>query len=314
MVSTNLSKSSLTKLTFDPTRAGIKVFKLKFRVAIGTTLAKDAQTNEDYDPTDTKELKAHGEIFDYLLSTMTDDVLILEMITECGELGPKCLKFLDDKYDPASTATSLKTLLNIMKAPLGDNISIGISAAVVSNANLPTGLQFPDKLLCALLLLKLPTQFNHLKSIIVERDELPTVAQLKIKVTSSVELFENSLGDRLGSEEKASFLTANNYTRKSSCVNCDKDGHKNFECTLPKASCTYCGVEAGHMSKHCFVPNDRPYPFNMSQEKKDKFTKLRAEYQAKHQKTSAAAVCMRADDDMLANVDDDFWDSLNFRK
>ena len=147
MVSTNLSKSSLTKLTFDPTRAGIKVFKLKFRVAIGTTLAKvlkDAQTNDHYEPTDSKDLKAHGEIFDYLISTMTDDVLILEMVTECGELGPSCLKFLNDKYDPASTATSLKTLLNLMKAPLGDDISSGISAAVVSNSNLPTGLQFPD--------------------------------------------------------------------------------------------------------------------------------------------------------------------------
>jgi hypothetical protein len=317
MVSTNLSKSSLTKLTFDPTRAGIKVFKLKFRVAIGTSLAtvlKDAETNEDYDPTDTKGLKAHSEIFDYLISTMSDDILILEMVTECGELGPKCLKFLYDKYDPASTATSLKTLLNIMKAPLGDDIPSGISAAVVSNASLPTGLQFPDKLLCALMLIKLPTQFNNLKSIIVERDELPTVAQLKLKVTSSVEMFESNFGEGLGSHEKASFA-AINTEYKGFCVNCDKEGHKLHMCSLPKSSCTYCGDEANHMTKHCFVPNDKPYPFHMHQAKKDNYTKLRAEYKAKlSEKTKAANVCVSADDDMLAHIDDDFWDSLNFRR
>jgi hypothetical protein len=316
MVSTNLSKSSLIKLTFEPTRVGVKVFKIKFRTAIGASLAKvlkDAETNENYDPTDTKDLKAHSEIFDFLVSTMNDDSLILEMITECGELGPKCLKFLYDKYDPASTATSLATLLNLMKAPLGDDISIGISAAVVSNSNLPTGLQFSDKLLCALLLLKLPTQFNHLKSIIVERDELPTVAELKLKVTSSINMFESSFGESF-SNEKASFAAFNDSKYRSSCVNCDKDGHKLYECPLTKSDCTHCGEGAGHMTKFCFVPNDKPLPLKMSQEKKDKFTKLRGEYQAKQFK-KAANVCMPADDDdLLKHVDQNFWDSLNFVK
>ena len=69
------------------------------------------------------------------------------------------------------------------------------------------------------------------------------------------------------------------------------------------------------MEKHCLVPNDKPYPKMMTQEKKDNFTKLRAEYQAKQfQKTSAAAVCMPANDDLLAHIDQDFWDSLNCRK
>ena len=118
----------------------------------------------------------------------------------------------------------------------------------------------------------------------------------------------------LGSKEKASFATFNNQYR-SSCVNCDKEGHKLHECPLAKSDCEYCGKGANHMTKFCFVPNDKPLPFNMGQDKKDNLTKLRAEYQAKKfKKTCAANVCMSAEDDMLAHVDDDFWDSLNFRK
>eukprot|EP00966_Prymnesium_polylepis_P301552 6967329-Prymnesium_polylepis.1 len=47
------------------------------------------------------------------------------------------------------------------------------------------------------------------------------------------------------------------------CYNCDTQAHVLFDCPKPKVLCEECG-EKGHLTKHCYVRNDKLLPSGMA--------------------------------------------------
>ena len=56
-------------------------------------------------------------------------------------------------------------------------------------------------------------------------------------------------------------------------------GNANAECTKSKVTCEEC-ADKGHLTKHCWVRNDKVLPAYMSAEKKTSITAKRLAYQA----------------------------------
>jgi hypothetical protein len=96
------------------------------------------------------------------------------------------------------------------------------------------------------------------------------------------------------------------------CLNCDKAGHIAADCSKVMNDCEHCGTKAGHLSKFCLVPNDKPLPEKMGKEKRERIEKLRIEYKARKDASTGKAglLCAQTDDDGIAGIDEDFWASL----
>jgi hypothetical protein len=157
MVTTSKSESKL-KLTFDPKRVGIEISKSKLTAAIGLLLSilfKD-EHHANYETNTTNLTKPYKPNYDYLVSTTigTDPVVPMKII-ESGERGPACLKVLYEiDAHAASTTTSAKTLLSLLKNSLKEDTLSDITAAVVRSQNLKFNL-------------KNPTENSRLESIII---------------------------------------------------------------------------------------------------------------------------------------------------
>jgi hypothetical protein len=75
------------------------------------------------------------------------------------------------------------------------------------------------------------------------------------------------------------------------CFNCDTRGHTIRSCTQPKVDCGDCG-DKGHLSKHCWIRNDKPFPFHFDDAKRRRIEEKRIAYKA----TTAAAMTISADE------------------
>jgi len=296
-----LNQIGLRKLRFVPTQLGMRAFMIKFPAALGPLLGitlKTAIRNNDLKPTDTKAITLHGYINDALISSMDElDDLILQMTHVNGEYGVANLLFLKERFDPSSTASSIGTLVDIIKKPLDtQNIINDMQAKIAANAGLPGNLVLPPDILTVTLLLGLPQSLATLKDIVIERDALPTVQQLIAKVKSNMEFnkTQSTNGDMAFAFVKS--------TRGKFCYNCDANGHITKECTKAKTNCEICGTAAGHSKKHCFVTNDKVLPEFMSAEKKAEITAKRVAYKANPASATSAMLVTNLDD-----FDEDFW-------
>ena len=66
-------------------------------------------------------------------------------------------------------------------------------------------------------------------------------------------------------------------------------GNANAECTKSKVTCEEC-ADKGHLTKHCWVRNDKVLPAYMTAEKKSSITAKRLVYQAGKANTGMTAV------------------------
>ena len=106
------------KLADKPTPNGMKAFGMKFAAHLPQLQAqalRNAYTTDSFEPVGTEQKLMYEIIYDKLLtcvpSALDDDML--NMTNECGRNGPKCLKWLDARYDPDGMASHVKNVFKL---------------------------------------------------------------------------------------------------------------------------------------------------------------------------------------------------------
>ena len=90
------------------------------------------------------------------------------------------------------------------------------------------------------------------------------------------------------------------------CFNCDSYGHTVRSFPTPKVTCGECG-DKGHLTKHCWIRNDKPLPFYFDDAKKRLFEEKRVAYKA----TTAAAMTISGNE-CCADVAEQIREDENF--
>ena len=230
-------------------------------------------------PTDATTIAMHTKIYSMLILTFKDeDDVMDEMEAHCGKLGPACMSYLEDNYNSTSLAAAVNNLGAVVRETV---IGPDQIAGLVARNKRFARLQLSEDAMVALILLKLPDKYATIKTMIIQTDKLPTA-----KVLISMLQTES---DFSGGDNAPAAFTGIGNVRTKFCYNCDAVGHINAECTIPKALCGDCG-DKGHMSKHCWVRNDKPLPAWMTGEKKSSMLAKRAAYQANKSSTSMSAI------------------------
>ena len=177
------------------TSAGAKAFGIKFPTSLGPLLAETLKNSlkmldgdDDYRPTDNKLIKLHELIYQQLMWSLDDhDELLIRMTQETQEDGPAGFKWLLNDIDPKSTVSAISTLMDVL-TPLDGDIIESINKKISANNSLPKDLKLKDAILTVLVMVKLPTEYSTLKSVLVEKDALPTCKELVMSVTKSIRL------------------------------------------------------------------------------------------------------------------------------
>ena len=271
-----VNKAALAGLVFSTDPKKFRTYTRKFKSAIGAqykmTLERAIEAS-DFGPTSPTTIVLHAAILDMLVLTFKDEDDVLdEMISQCGANGPASFAYLENKYNSTSLPAAVKNLgVLIGEAIVGPD---QIAGFVAINKRF-TRLCFTDEQLTALILLKLPPKYSTIKTMILQSDTLPTVSELMHKLQAETD-FEPD-GDR-----PAVFSAIGG---QGFCFNCDKTGHTGRMCPEPRATCGECG-DKGHLTKHCWIRNDKPLPAYFTDEKRKLFTDRRVTYKA----TTAAAM------------------------
>ena len=301
------SASALSKLTLKKTPAGIAIFMIKLPAALGPLLATTLRSamQGTLNKHDERAIKLLENIYDCLVGCMPDDNDVVKMTKDCGTDGHLCLLWLKRKYAPSNTASSINTLLGIFQEPLGKDVVAGIDKKIAANDDLPEEVTISDEVLAVLILAKLPENLTTLVDIIVERDDMPSCDAIREKVFNQISIQDT---------KNKSLHTAFNFTSKITlCFNCDTSGHNRRNCTQPKADCSECGPQTGHLDKYCLViHSDKPIPSTLSDESRAKITEKRAHRAArlKNGKNTASASMLCNECSEVPESDDNFWEHL----
>ena len=276
-----VNKSALAGLTFSTESKKFRTFGRQFRSAIGTqyeyTMDAAIASGRLY-PTDATTIAMHTKIYNMLILTFKDeDDVMDEMEAHCGKLGPACMSYLEDNYNSTSLAAAVNNLGAVVRETV---IGPDQIAGLVARNKRFARLQLSEDAMVALILLKLPEKYATIKTMIIQTDKLPT-AKVLINMLQTESDFSG------GNNAPAAFSGIG--VRPKFCYNCDTQGHINAECTIPKALCGDCG-DKGHMTKHCWVRNDKPLPAWMTAEKKSSMMAKRVAYQAGKSSTSMSAI------------------------
>jgi hypothetical protein len=290
------------RASHNTSRLGMKAFNITFPALLGpllSTTLRNSVNVKNFDPKDPREIALHEHIFDALIVTMMHlPQITVDMESECGRFGPKAFIWLNERYNPQAAATSIVTLMNIFKKPLGENLQEDIQSKISENAGLPEDIKLSEGALTVLLLVMFPPSMNHLRDIIIERDELPDLHELRTKVTNTLH-FSEAVDSTNPSHTSFAVIP------KSFCFKCDQSGHFSKDCSLATVDCEECGP-GGHLTKHCFIRNDKPLPPKMSAAKRQEIFAKRKTYQATQ--GQAANTCYNIDDDNF------FWDIMEGKK
>jgi hypothetical protein len=299
---TSINWRALSSMKLDITRLGMKAFNITFPALLGpllSTTLRNSVNRKIFSPKDPRQIALHEHIFDALIVTMLHlPQIMVDMEAECGRDGPKAFYWLNDRYNPKAAATSIVTLMDIFKKPMGENLQDDLQAKISENAGLPDGIKLPDGALTVLLLVMFPPSLHHLRDIIVERDELPDLQELRNKVTNAMH-FADAVDS--ATPHHSSFATIPN----AFCFKCDKTGHFSSSCSLASVECEECGP-GNHLTKFCFIRNDKPLPPKMSAAKKQEIFAKRKTFQATQ--GQAANTCYDIDDD------ENFWNIIEGKK
>jgi hypothetical protein len=217
-----------------------------------------------------------------ILAFKGEDDVLDEMEAQCGKLGPACMAYLESKFNSSSLAAAINSLGAIVReAVIQPDQVAGLAAA---NKRY-TRLTLPEDVLVALILLKLPADYTTVKTIIIQADKMPTVAQLSETLQVQNDFFNNTNG---GHAAFSGFATQSGRT--AFCSNCDERGHVTRDCAKPKVPCQECG-DQGHLATYCFVRNEKPLvPQNMTADKKQLIESKRIAYKASKMGTNMTAI------------------------
>ena len=296
------SHAALAKLKLVKTPAGIAIFMVKFPSALGPLLASTLRSalRGSLDKSDTRAIALLELIYDALIVTMPDDKDVVKMTKDCGTDGHECLVWLQRKYSPTTTASSIQALLGIFQEPLGNDPVASIEDKIAANDALPDAVTISDPVLAILLLAKMPPELNNLVDIIVERDTMPTCDEIRDKVFNQI-----SLHDVKNKTLHSAFAFAG---QGGYCYNCDTQGHTRRTCSKPKADCSECGKAAGHPDKYCLVLNaDKDIPLSISAERRAKIVEAR---KARAARSATGMLFTGSSGTEIHPDDDNFWDML----
>ena len=303
-----VNKAALAGLVFSTDPKKFRTYTLQFKSAIGAqykvTLERATATS-DFGPTSTAAIVLHAAIYDMLVLTFKgEDDILDEMIAQCNADGPACFAYLTSKYNSTSLPAAVKNLGAIVREPVVGPEQI---AGVVALNKRFSRLCFTDEQLTALILLKLPDKYSVVKTLVLQSNSLPTVADLMNMLQVETDFAPD--GDR-----PAVFSTIGGQQQQGFCFNCDTVGHTIRFCPKPKVDCGECG-DKGHMPKHCWVRNDKPLPSYFTDDKKRLIADKRITYKATTAAAMAAAETitagahfpteaemMREDDSFLASM------------
>ena len=307
-----VNRPALAALSFTTHQKGLRTFLLKFRAAVGSqykiTLDTSIATG-NLDPREgTFAYKMHNDIYDMFVLTFKDqDDVLNDMTAHCGALGPKCIKYVLDRFDSSSVAVAVNNVGAIINMAVHGPDDIDAIAA--ANKRFPE-LAFPDTLLSAVILLKLPPKYATIKTLILQEGALPATERIADRLRT-----ENEFSNDGNKPQHLAFagIAQQRGGRQVQCFNCDTAGHFTTECTKEPAKCDECD-HVGHLSKHCLVRNDRPLPSNMTAAKKAVIEAKRIAYKARTAvgattiEFDAAALQAQADEDesflqMLARLE-----------
>jgi hypothetical protein len=272
---------------------GWKTFRALFLAKLGAKLkaclqdAEQAAVKGVVEPTTHKQKDDFALIGDRLLIALQENPdLVNYLCEECDvDNGPECFLALQHKFAGNTVATDLIALTKIIQSSISAADPINEARAIISlNNTLSSKHKLSDSLLAAFLVCKLPDFATPLRSIFIERDTLPNTNELIDKLEQQHEFrTATAPSDEMG---KISMFTKSKY--QGLCFNCDaKDEHATHDCPKPPAGCEHCGNTAKHLSRYCFVPNDRPLPRKWSQERKAEMEAKRKAYKIKNNKLDA---------------------------
>ena len=215
------------------------------------------------------------------------------------------MKELDDQTPVAS----IKTLMETIKAPLSaDGVVSGLDRMITNNDRLEEPFNMTPELLSVMMLCKMPSDMRDFRNNILEKmtDETvitPHALLDRVKQHLSLVGFDDLSVSEL---QHSAFST---FQNRRTCFNCNEMAtHHGAACPKPKSNCDYCGEAAGHMTKFCFVPNDRPLPYSWDKERKDAMMKKRAEFKARAASGHAANACFACEQDEMDLPN--FWEML----
>lgn len=182
-----INKAVLASIKLELSPAGMKAFNLIFPAALGTMLSetlKYALSTQTLEPKVAKIRAIHNHIYRSLVLILAQHPTVLvEAHAACGELGPACVQWLNDRYNPTTTTSRIVSLMSIIRDPVDhDNLLGSIRATVASNAQLVDELKLAEPVVVVIILLNLSESYNFLRQIVIEKDRLSTVNELQSKL------------------------------------------------------------------------------------------------------------------------------------
>ena len=272
------------KLTRTP--EGWRVFETIFQASMSQELRHFVQNipSGQMKPYDDDQRLAFETIYNGMILRLQHDPDLINLVCEQVETGNgiQALSVLRSKFRGNSAAKSLTIIGEIStKKLVAPDVLVGAQRMVTLNDQLASDEQFPDQLLSAFIVLKLPNTFSHLRDSAVASGTFPSISNLMDSI-EQIQLF--SVASSAASKE------ANFSEKKMFCFNCDTPGHTVRTCKEPKLDCDVCGAGAGHMAKHCLAKSDKEIPVSFSSAHRAAIERNRAKYQDMIKAGTAAAV------------------------
>jgi hypothetical protein len=278
-----------TAISLTRTPEGWHAFDMIFKAKLGTVLQaslEHAIEKKQLDPIDARQAALFQHIHNALIIAIQDEC---DLIADLAALpapsnGIKEYLHLQHELAGQTIAKDLTGIASIVNTSLQTNTVEQVKLMLATNRQLQH--QFPSQLMVSLILSKLPEKFATIRDIIVEREVLPDGQTLIHKLHQHDSINVDT------SERVSAFMAGKPFH----CHNCDKvDAHPPGKCNRPQVGCDHCGAQAWHMTKFCWVPNDKPLPQHWNNERKEQMERKRKDYKIK--KTDEKAAALFADKD-----------------
>ena len=292
------------------TPEGWGVFMLVFYASMSQPLRHLVQSHMltgQLKPNDADETLAYDIVWNGLITRLESEPdLITLLARECDTgNGVQALGVLHSKFAGNTAAKSLSVLNEMITFTIDADPVAGAQRIQALNSQLAADEQFTEKLLSALILVKLPSSFANLRDGTITGGIIPSLS---------------SLIDQI--EQLAPFVApvdtardVNLSQRLPFCYNCNTRGHQSRECKSAPVDCDACGPKAGHLPQYCLVKNGKELPPSFTPAQRDAILAKRDAWLSKDKSIKVAEVAPPVSDD----ADDTFvsfpsypseWDSI----
>ena len=275
------------------TPEGWGVFMLVFYASMTQPLRQIIQAHiikGQLKPNDADEILAYDVVYNGIITRLEAEPDLITLIARDCDAGNgvQALSVLHNKFAGNTAAKSLSVLNEMITFKLDDPVA-GAQRILALNNELAADEQFPEKLLAALVIVKLPSAFSHLRDGAVTGGTIPSLASLIDQIEQLAPFVAPVDASRdINAMQKSPF-----------CYNCNTRGHSTRDCTSAKVDCVVCGPKAGHLPQFCLVQNGKEIPPSFAPAQRDAILRKRDEYLQSKKKSdiNAVEVTKAPDDD-----------------